>query len=89
MKNQNLPARTFQSPLVEFVNFNDGTNLNLIRLFKPYANGISFVIQNSTEFNFSSNSIFKTYELAKNQFDSMAKVLKKIKPMRNEGITGN
>ena len=36
-----LPKKVFNSPLIEYANFEDQSFVNLIRLNKPYANGIT------------------------------------------------
>lgn len=60
-----LPKRVFNSPLVAFTNFEDGSFVNLIRLTKPYANGNSFAVYETTKSPFCSNGMFKTFERAK------------------------
>jgi hypothetical protein len=66
-----LPKRVFNSPLIEFANFSDGSHINLIRLSKPYANGISYAVYETTKNPFCSNGLFKTYEKAKEKFELM------------------
>ena len=44
-----LPKRVFNSPLIEFANFEDGSHVNLIRLNKPYANGIKYAVYETTK----------------------------------------
>lgn len=68
-----LPKRVFQSPLVEYANFHDGSFINLIRLNKPYANGVSWAIYETTCSPFCSNGFFKTYEKAKEKFEQMVR----------------
>ena len=70
---QSLPKRVFKSPLLMCANFKDGSNVNLIQLVKPYANGDSYAIHETTKSIFCSNGMFKTYEQAKNKFDLMVK----------------
>ena len=66
-----LPKRVFQSPLIEYANFKDGSHINLIRLIKPYANGVSYAIHDTTKSPFCSNGMFKTYKKAKAKFELM------------------
>jgi len=68
-----LPKRVFNSPLLEYANFKDGSFINLIRLIKPYANGNSFAVYETTKSPFCSNGLFKTYDQAKAKFDLMVK----------------
>ena len=68
-----LPKRVFNSPLIEYANFKDGSHVNLIRLIKPYANGISYAVHETTKSPFCSNGTFKTYEKAKEKFDLMVR----------------
>ncbi len=68
-----LPKRVFNSPLIEYANFADGTFINLIRLIKPYKNGISYAVYETTKSPFCSNGLFKNYEKAKIKFDLMVK----------------
>lgn len=84
-----LPKRVFNSPLIEFANFADGSHVNLIRLNKPYANGICFAVHETTKSPFCSNGLFKTYEKAKTKFDLMVKNAKHESFLITEGLTGN
>lgn len=84
-----LPKRVFNSPLLEFANFEDGSFVNLIRLTKPYANGNSFAVYEKTKSPFCSNGMFKTYEKAKEKFDRMVKIGSTVSKLRNRGVTGN
>lgn len=68
-----LPKRVFNSPLIEYANFEDGSHVNLIRLKKPYANGISFAVHETTKSPFCSNGMFKTIEKAQVKFELMVK----------------
>ena len=85
----NLPKRVFNSPLIEFANFKDGSFVNLIRLNKPYANGVSFAVYETTKSPFCSNGMFKTYDKAKEKFDLMVKNGALESELRNSGITNN
>jgi len=68
-----LPKRVFNSPLIQYANFADGSHVNLIRLNKPYANGITYAVHETTKSPFCSNGLFKTPEKAKAKFDLMVK----------------
>ena len=81
-----LPKRVFRSPLIEFVNFSDGSHVNLIRLIKPYANGNSYAVHETTKSAFCSNGMFKTYEQAKAKFDLMVRNGSHEAPITGKGI---
>ena len=66
-----LPKRVFNSPLIEFANFKDGSFVNLIKLNTPYANGVSYAVYETTKCIFCSNGMFKTYKEAKEKFELM------------------
>ena len=85
-----LPKRVFQSPLIEFANFSDGSHVNLIRLLKPYADGRAFAVHETTKSPFCSNGMFKTYEDAKEKFDLMVKngQMAGVR-LTAQGLTGN
>lgn len=68
-----LPKRAFNSPLLAYSNFADGSHVNLIRLIKPYANGISYAVHETTKSAFCSNGLFKTLEQATVKFNLMTK----------------
>ena len=84
-----LPKRVFNSPLIEYANFQDGSFVNLIRLRTPYANGNSFAVYETTKSPFCSNGLFKTKEAAKAKFDLMVKNAQTEIPIRNKGVTNN
>lgn len=84
-----LPKKVFNSPLIEYVNFKDNSFINLIRLNKPYKNGVSFAVYENTKNPFCSNGLFKTFEEAKVKFDLMVKNQNRISEIRNQGTTGN
>ena len=84
-----LPKRVFQSPLLRYANFKDGSFVNLIRLHKPYANGTSYAVYETTKSPFCSNGMFKTYEQAREKFDLMVKNAKRESEITSEGVTGN
>lgn len=68
-----LPRRVFNSPLILFANFHDGTSVNLIRLNRPYANGKMYAIHNNAENREKHNGMFKTLEKAKDSFYSVVR----------------
>jgi hypothetical protein len=68
-----LPKRVFNSPLLEYANFQDESFVNLIKLNKPYANGIGYAVYETTNNAFCSNGLFKSYEKAKLKFELMIK----------------
>ena len=84
-----LPKRVFNSPLVAYANFKDGSHVNLIRLIKPYANGVSYAVHETTKSPFCSNGLHKSYVSAKTKFDLMVKNNKHITKLINQGFTGN
>ena len=84
-----LPKRVFNSPLIEYANFKDGSHVNLIRLIKPYANGDCYAVYETTKGPFCSNGIFKTYEKAKEKFDLMVENGKSESELMDRGLTGN
>lgn len=84
-----LPKRVFNSPLIEYVNFEDGSHVNLIKLIKPYANGDCYAVHETTRSPFCSNGLFKTYNKAKEKFNLMIKNGSQVSPVIKEGFTGN
>jgi hypothetical protein len=68
-----LPKKVFNSPLMAYANFEDGSHVNLIRLIKPYANGVSFAVHETTKSAFCSNGMFKTREKAIEKFELMVR----------------
>ena len=68
-----LPKRVFNSPLIEYANFEDGSHVNLIKLNKPYADGRLFAVNETTKSTFCSNGMYKSYHAAKNKFELMVK----------------
>lgn len=89
MSYQVLPKRVFNSPLIEYANFKDGSHVNLIKLSKPYANGISFAVHETTKSAFCSNGMFKTLGQAKKKFDLMIKNAKLVSEIVSQGKTNN
>lgn len=84
-----LPKRVFQSPLIRYANFEEGSQVNLIRLIKPYANGNSYAVHETTSSPFCSNGLFKTYEQALEKFNLMVKNASRVSEVVSQGITGN
>ena len=84
-----LPKRVFNSPLIEYVNFKDGTFVNLIRLNKPYKNGITYAVYETTKSPFCSNGLFKTIDKAKDKFNQMVKNNSRLTDITDKGILIN
>lgn len=68
-----LPKRVFNSPLIRYGKFKDGSHVNLIRINKPYANGNSYAVHETTKSAFCSNGLYKTYKQALEKFNLMVK----------------
>lgn len=66
-----LPKRVFNSPIVKYVNFKDGSFINVIKLNKPYKNGIAFAVYETTSNSFCSNGLFKNYNAAIEKYKLM------------------
>jgi hypothetical protein len=84
-----LPKKVFNSPLIEFANFKDGSHVNLIRLHTPYANGNSYAVHETTKSPFCSNGLFKTYEKAKIKFDLMVLNASYVSMLIIKNVTSN
>jgi hypothetical protein len=84
-----LHRRVFNSPLIEYANFKDGSHVNLIRLNRPYANGLSYAVHETTKSPFCSSGLFKTYKKAKEKFELMVNNGTYESELLNRGITGN
>lgn len=84
-----LPKRVFNSPLIEYANFEDGSHVNLIRLNKPYANGDCYAVHETTKSPFCSNGLFKTIEKAREKFNLMVRNAQYESKLTNRGLTGN
>jgi hypothetical protein len=84
-----LPKRIFNSPLIRYANFKDGSHVNLIRLSKPYANGNSYAVHETTKSSFCSNGLFKTYDKAIEKFNLMVKNAQYESELIASGVTGN
>jgi hypothetical protein len=81
-----LRPRFFQSPLIEYANFEDGSFVNLIKLNKPYADGIEFGVYETTKSPFCSNGIFKTYDKAKEKFELMVRNGAMVSPLKERAV---
>lgn len=81
-----LPKRVFNSPLIMYANFADGSFVNLIKLNKPYADGTSYAVYETTKSPFCSNGLFKDYEKAKAKFNLMVKNGKQESPLIEQAI---
>lgn len=44
-----ITKRMSQSPLIEYCNFEDGSFINLVRMLKPYADGRSYFVHETTK----------------------------------------
>ena len=82
-----LPNRFFRSPLYAYANFSDGSHVNLIRLLKPYANGVRYGVHETTKSPFCSNGMFKTLDSAMAKFELMVKNAQSEAQLINKGIT--
>jgi hypothetical protein len=72
-----------------FANFEDGSHVNLIRLSKPYADGTTYAVHETTKSPFCSNGLFKNLEAAKKKFDLMVYNASFVSPIVETGETGN
>lgn len=84
-----LPKRVFQSPLIEYCNFEDGSFVNLIRLNKPYANGDCYAVYETTKSAFCSNGLFKSFSAAKIKFEKMVENGSRESKIKERGLTNN
>ena len=84
-----LPKRVFNSPLIEYANFSDGSFVNLIKLTTPYADGRAYAVYETTKSAFCSNGMFKTYEQAKEKFELMVKNGGQESLLVKRDVTGN
>ena len=80
-----LPQRVFNSPLIKYVNFSDGSHVNLIKLTKPYKNGDAFAVHETTKSAFCSNGLFKTLDKAEEKFNLMVRNASFETKIRNQG----
>jgi hypothetical protein len=87
--NNNLPKRVAQSPLLQWANFVDGSHVNLIKILKPYADGRSYYVHETTKSVFCSSDYFKTYDAAIEKFNLMVTNGHIHSNIRDQGITRN
>ena len=84
-----LPKRVFNSPLIEYVNFVDGSNINIIRLNKPYKDGTTYSVYETTKSPFCSNGLFKTIDKAKDKFNRMVINNSRLTDIKDKGTLIN
>lgn len=89
MNTNRLPKRTAQSPLLRWAIFEDKSYINLIRLYKPYADGFEYVIAESTPIDLGLKGKYKNFEEAISDFRDAVDDYKKASKITNTGITGN
>jgi len=80
-----LTKRVFNSPLIRFANFKDGSHINLIRLNKPYSNGYSYAIHSTN----SDCGLCKTLEDGIKTFNLLIENHTKKSLLTSSGVTGN
>ena len=80
-----LPKRVFNSPLIAYANFQDGSHVNLIKLIRPYKNGLAFAVHETTKSPFCSSGLFKTIEEAKEKFNLMVNNADYVSPLIEKG----
>ena len=68
---KNIPKKVFDSPSVAFVNFIDGSFVNLIRLDKPYKNGVQYAVYHNANEDKGFSGLFKSAEHAKGRFNQV------------------
>lgn len=66
-----LPKRAFDSIIMKSADFEDGSYVHLFKLNRPYANGVSYAIYETTKNPFCSNKLIKEFKDAKRYFDLM------------------
>jgi hypothetical protein len=80
MNKTQLPQRAFNSPCIEYANFEDGSFVNLIKLVTPYANGKQYAVYH-TSTGEVIGGLYKTYEQATEQFLKAVKMNQKHSKM--------
>lgn len=80
-----LPQRVFNSPIIRYANFADGSFVNLIKLNKPYANGISYAVYETTKNPFCSNGLFKDLNSATEKYERILETHSKDSNIRDFG----
>ena len=87
-----VPYRTSQSPCIVYANFapENGRSVyvNLIRLYKPYASGVKYVIYNATSVA-CKQVCFKDYDRAKKAFHKLVGEASKVHTHIKSDYTGN
>ena len=81
-----LPKRVTNSPLIDYVNFRDGSHVNLIKISKPYADGRSYYVHETTKSIFCSSGYFVSYEEAIEKFNLMVRNGKELSPILSVGM---
>ena len=81
-----LNKRQLTGKLLAGCNFKDGSFVNLIKLDKPYKNGISYSVYETTNNAFCSSGIFDTFHKAIEKYNLMIKNNKK-EGIRNQFIS--
>ncbi len=84
-----LPKRVFNSPLIRYANFEDGSFINLIRLSKPYANGNSYAVYGNTKGAINYNGLLKNYDKALQRFNIVVSEADLESSLVFSGVTGN
>lgn len=85
----NSTFRVNNSPLLEYVNFNDGSHINLVRLKTPFKNGMSYAVSSHEPKQEQKILLFKTLDKASRKFNLLSKEAKIEKTVRSEGKTDN
>lgn len=81
----NRHRRIFNSPLIRFINFQDGNYINLIEIKPPYEDGTKYAMHDTE----GQSKTFKSLPAAEARFDELADSREAQKPARSKGITGN
>lgn len=80
-----LTKRVFNSPLIMFANFKDGSHINLIRLLRPYANGYAYAIHETTKSAMCSDRMFRSLDKARHAFECMVLAGQRECPLTGRG----
>ena len=81
--------RVNRSPLFKYANFEDGSHINLIKLFKPYKSGHSFGNSISSPKTAQRVRVFKTLNETENRFDELVNMAQKEKQLLKSVVTNN
>ena len=84
-----LPKRVFNSPLIEYANFEDGSHVNLIRITPAYKDGAAYAIDETSTNPFCRGGLHKSYEDAKRKFNLMVRDAQHSSKIISQGVTGN